>query len=98
MMLTETEKRLIHEMCRYGVEKGMVVGVLIALTRQEQQEALLEWIDKNTAYLEQLMHESKTATTEQFLEKMLELADPEDDEDFDDEDSDDEGYDIEKLN
>ena len=63
MGLTEVQKCLITGLKIFGVEKDAIVGIMLALPKEEQQIEMLEWMRSNMG-----------ASTSDILGKTAELA------------------------
>ena len=63
MTLTEAQKYLIVGLKIFGVEKDAIPGIAMALPKQEQLDALMEW-----------MCEVRAASTSEILGKVAEIV------------------------
>ena len=63
MALTEAQKHLIVGLRIFGVERDAIIGIVSALQKPEQQDAMMEW-----------MCEHEGATTSEILRKTAELV------------------------
>jgi hypothetical protein len=63
MVLSKQQKLLINGLELFGVEKGAIVGIMVALQKPEQMEKLMEY-----------MADNPTMPQEDILEKTSEIA------------------------
>lgn len=63
MELSQAQKHLIVGLRIFGVEKDAIVGIVSALPKPEQLDAMMEW-----------MCEHEGASTPEILKKVAELA------------------------
>ena len=62
-MLTQTQELLLDGLRAFGVEKDLIIGIMIMLTEEEQQEQLMEW-----------MADHEEAMPETILQKATDIA------------------------
>ena len=62
-MLTQTQELLIDGLRAFGVEKDLIIGIMIMLTEEDQQEQLMEW-----------MADHEKAKPEEILQRATEIV------------------------
>lgn len=48
-MLTQTQELLLDGLRAFGVEKDLIIGIMVMLTEEDQQEQLMEWMANHEA-------------------------------------------------
>lgn len=62
MILTETQDILLDGLIAFGVEKDLIIGIMLMLNDESKQYRLMEWLADNPG-----------ATSENILDKALEI-------------------------
>lgn len=62
-MLTQTQELLLDGLRAFGVEKDLIIGIMVMLTEEDQQEQLMEW-----------MANHETAKPDMILQKATEIV------------------------